>query len=524
MNSDPPGTRAGGRSASASPASSDSALPARARFAPSPTGRLHIGGARTALYDYLLARQTRGQFLLRIEDTDRKRLIPGAEEEQREALQWLGLAWDEGPDVGGPVGPYRQSERTEIYHEHAQMLLHSGNAYACFCTTERLAQVRQELQQKKLPPRYDGKCRDLPAAEVQTRLANGEGHVIRFRTPREGTTTAVDLLRGPITVENSSLDDYILLKSDGMPVYHLAALVDDRQMKVSHVLRSSEWLPTFPLHVLIHQAFGWEQPVWVHLSVFLNPSGKGKMSKRSAGEAKAGAKSIHVLDLKSAGYLPEAVLNWLALMGWSLDDHTEVFTLADLIQVFSLDRLNPSPAAVNFSKLDHFNGIHIRTLSLDELARRLAPFFDAAGLVASQEQLRWIAPLVQERIRTLEEAVEIAGFFFRAEVSPEPGALVPKGLTPSLAQQALERALEAVRSSPDLAIVPLEARLRQEAAALGIEAGQLFGVLRAAVTGQIVSPPLLPSMQILGKDIVVRRIEQAIGILALPSGSPRLPS
>jgi glutamyl-tRNA synthetase len=485
---------------------------------------LHIGGARTALYDFLLARQTQGQFLLRIEDTDRRRLIPGAEEEQREALQWLGLAWDEGPDVGGPVGPYRQSERTGIYHEHAQLLIRQGNAYACFCTLERLAQVRQEQQKKKLPPRYDGRCRDLTAAEVQTRLMAGEGHVIRFRTPHEGTTTAVDLLRGPITVENSSLDDYILLKSDGMPVYHLAALVDDRLMKVTHVLRSSEWLPTFPLHVLIYQALGWEQPIWVHLSVFLNPSGKGKMSKRSAGEAKAGAISIHVLDLKAAGYLPEAVLNWVALMGWSLDDHTEVFTLPDLIQAFSLGSLKASPAAVNFSKLDHFNGIHIRALPLDELARRLASFFEAAGLEAPQDQLRRIAPLVQERIRTLEEAVEIAGFFFRDEVSPEPGALVPKGLTPTQSQQALERSLESIRSSKDLDLEPLEARLRQEAAALGLEAGQLFGVLRAAVTGQTVSPPLLPSLGVLGKDIVVRRIEQAIGMLSLPSGSIQLPS
>ncbi|MEX0787553.1 MAG: glutamate--tRNA ligase [Anaerolineales bacterium] len=513
MNPAPPGPPANGP---ALPASNASTSPARSRFAPSPTGRLHIGGARTALYDFLLARQTQGQFLLRIEDTDRKRLVPGAEEEQREALEWLGLAWDEGPDVGGPVGPYRQSERTQIYHEHAQLLVRGGNAYACFCTPDRLAQVRQEQQKKKLPPRYDGRCRDLPAAEVHARLASGEGHVIRFRTPREGTTTAVDLLRGPITVENASLDDYILLKSDGLPVYHLAALVDDRLMGITHVLRSSEWLPTFPLHVLIYQAFGWEQPVWVHLSIFLNPSGKGKMSKRGAGETVAGAMSIQVLDLRAAGYLPEAVINWIALMGWSLDDHTEVFTLPELVQAFSIGRLNASPAAVNYSKLDHFNGIHIRTLSFDELAHRLSPFFAAAGLGTSQDQLRRIAPLVQERIRTLEEAVEIAGFFFRDDFTPTPAALVPKGLTPSASQRALERALEAIRSLGDLEFEPLEARLRREAADLELEPGQLFSVLRIAVTGQAVSPPLLPSMQVLGVDIVVRRIERAIGILTLP--------
>jgi glutamyl-tRNA synthetase len=299
--------------------------PARTRFAPSPTGRTHIGGARTALYDYLLARQTGGKFVLRIEDTDAKRLVPGAEQEIMDSLRWLGLEWDEGPDVGGPFGPYRQSERKPVYHQHAQALLASGHAYTCFCSPERLAQMRQDQQKRKQPPRYDGRCRDLAPQEARSRLDQGESAVVRFRTPREGTTTAVDLLRGPITVENSTIDDYVLLKSDGLPVYHLAVVVDDHLMEITHAVRGSEWLPTFPLHVLVARALGWTEPVWVHLSIFLNPSGKGKMSKRHAVDPKGGALSIYPLDLRDLGYLPEGVINWLALMGWSYD-HTEIFT------------------------------------------------------------------------------------------------------------------------------------------------------------------------------------------------------
>jgi glutamyl-tRNA synthetase len=491
--------------------------PARVRFAPSPTGRLHIGGARTALYDFLLARQTGGQFILRIEDTDRRRLVPGAEAEIFDGLRWLGLEWDEGPDVGGPAGPYRQSERTALYREHADLLIREGHAYPCFCTSERLAQVRQEQQKRKQPPRYDGRCRVLSPSESGSRVEAGESHVVRFRTPHEGSTTAVDLLRGPITVQNASLDDYILLKSDGMPVYHLAALVDDRLMGITHVLRSSEWLPTFPLHVLIYQAFGWDQPVWVHLSVFLNPTGKGKMSKRAMVEAKDGAGSIYVLDLKATGYLPEAIVNWIVLMGWSFDDRTEVFSMDELVRGFSLPRLNPSPAAVNFSKLDHFNGVHIRSLAAEDLGRRLAPFFAAAGLSVRDRDLARIVPLLQERIRTLEEAVEIGGFFFRSDVSPEPASLVGKGMTAEASRQAVEQARQAIASMPALEAEATEARLRALAGDLGLEAGQLFGILRAAVTGQTVSPPLTETMAIIGNDAVHARLDRAIQILSAAS-------
>ena len=482
-----------------------SASPARARFAPSPTGRFHIGGARTALYDFLLARQTGGQFILRIEDTDQKRFDPSAERELMDSLRWLGIEWDEGPDVGGPCGPYRQSERKAIYQRYAAELVQRGHAYTCFCSSERLAQMRQEQQKRKQPPRYDGTCRSLAPAETRKRIDAGEPYVVRMRTPREGKTTAEDLIRGPITVENADLDDYILLKSDGLALYHLAAMVDDREMAITHVLRSSEWLPTFPLHVLIYRAFEWPQPVWVHLSVFLNPSGKGKMSKRHAVDAKGGVASIFPLDMRADGYLPEAVINWLALMGWSYDDHTEVFDLQSLVEKFSLAKLTPSPAAVNYSKLDHFNGLYIRALPDDELARRVAPFFAQAGLKAEADQLRRLAPLIRERIRTLEESIELAGFFFRDDVAPADEFLPGKDLTSLQAAQALRRA-RAVIAAAAAMDEALEASLRALAEELGLSAGGLFGLLRLAVTGQTVSPPLLESMAIIGQPTVLERV------------------
>jgi len=493
-------------------------VPARVRFAPSPTGRFHIGGARTALYDFLLARKTGGQFILRIEDTDRKRLVEGAEKEIMDSLRWLGLNWDEGPDIGGPFGPYRQSERGNVYREYAEELNERGSAYYCFCTPQRLSDVRQLQQKRKQPPRYDGLCRRIPKAEAGARREAGEASVVRFKMPPDGATTAHDLLRGPITVENASLDDFILLKSDGLPVYHLAAMVDDHLMRISHVLRSSEWLPTFPLHVLIYRAFGWEEPAWVHLSVFLSPSGKGKMSKRDMVDPKEGVRSIYTLDLRDLGYLPEAVVNWMALMGWSYDDRTELFSLAELLASFSLDRLNPSAAAVNFGKLDHFNGLYMRGLRTEDLSSRLRPFFEAAGLQANSGLVARITPLIQERIRTLDEAPEIAGFFFRPSVSPSPQELVGERLNPEQSWQAAARALAVLTEVQTLRREELEPKLRRAAEEMGLTAGQFFGILRVAVTGQRVSPPLIESMEILGKDVVLHRVRQAIALLqSLPT-------
>jgi len=488
--------------------------PARVRFAPSPTGHLHLGGARTALYDYLLARQTGGQFILRIEDTDRKRFVPGAEEEIYASLRWLGIEWDEGPDVGGEYGPYRQSERKEIYQRHAQQLIDKGHAFTCFCTPERLERVRQEQQKRKEPPHYDGTCRNLPNEEVQARIAAGEPHVVRFKTPQEGSTTVTDLLRGDITVENRTLDDYILVKSDGLALYHLAAAVDDHLMKITHVIRGSEWLPTFPLHGLIHRAFGWQEPIWVHLSVFLKPSGKGKMSKRERADLVKDGYSFFIKDLPGLGYVPEAVVNWIALMGWSYDDHTEFFNLPDLVEKFSLAKLNPSPAAINYTKFDHFNGLHIRALTLSDLAQRMKPYFIAQGYHPDDSTLLKIAPILQERLQGMDDAPELAGFFFKGEIKPQPEELIIKDLTVNESANLAKQILAILEPMPDMKLETAEPPMRELVERSGLKAGQVFGLMRIAITGQKVSPPLFESMEIVGKDKVIRRMRQAVEMLS----------
>ena len=487
--------------------------PARVRFAPSPTGRVHIGSGRTALYNYLLARQTGGQFILRLEDTDQKRYISESEQEIIDGLHWLGLQWDEGFDIGGPHAPYRQSERKAIYQEYAEKLLASGHAFRCFCTPERLDAVRKQQQANKQQPRYDGQCRHLSEADVKTRIAAGEPHVIRFKMPAEGSITVHDHLRGDITVQNNQLDDYVLVKSDGLAVYHLAAMVDDHLMCITHVFRTEEWLPTFPLHVHIYNAFGWEQPVWIHPSVFLKPSGKGKMSKRDTEAMALDGQSIFLTDLKDLGYIPEAVVNWIALMGWSYDDKTEIFTMPDLIEKFDIDKLNPSPAAINFDKFDHFNGVHIRMLTPDDLAMRVKPFFVKAGYTPDDETLKQIAPIIQERIPALDEAPNMAGFFFKDAVTPTLEDLIPKKTTPEQALAVAQRALDILESLSAFTHDHADPPLRALADELGLKAGQVFGVLRVAVTGQTVSPPLFESMAIIGREKVLARVRAAVEIL-----------
>jgi len=481
----------------------------RVRFAPSPTGRTHLGSGRTALYNFLLARQTGGKFILRIEDTDQKRFVPGAEEELIDSLHWLGIWWDEGPDVGGPFGPYRQSERRDIYQKYASQLISEGHAYYCFC------EQTEDQQDPKRSRKHRDVCptREMPLGQTQARVAAGESHVIRFKMPVEGSVTAMDALRGPITVENNTLDDYILVKSDGLPVYHLAVVIDDHLMEISHVFRTSEWLPTFPLHVHIYEAFGWDQPIWIHPSIFLKPDGKGKMSKRDTAAMAEDGQSIFLGDMQELGYLPEAVVNWAVLMGWSYDDRTEFFTMPDLIEKFSIEKLNPSPAAINFSKLDHFNGLHIRNLEVDDLAKRLLPFFQKAGLPADLETVRKIAPILQVRLETLDEAVEKAGFFFEEDVHPDPETLVAKKMTAAESADVAQKAYELLSGLPEITHETAEAPMRSLAEQLGIKPGQLFGIIRVAVTGQSVSPPLFESMEIIGRQKSLERIQNGIAIL-----------
>jgi glutamyl-tRNA synthetase len=487
--------------------------PVRVRFAPSPTGHMHLGSGRTALYNYLIARKTGGTFILRIEDTDQKRYVADAEQELIDGLHWLGIQWDEGPDTGGPNAPYRQSERKEIYQKYARQLIESGHAFYCFCTPERLAKVREGQQSRKESTHYDGTCREIPLAEAEQRIAAGEKHVIRFKTPKEGKTIVRDLLRGEITTENRQLDDYVLVKSDGLALYHLAAMCDDHEMQITHVIRGSEWLPTLPLHALIIRAFGWHEPIFVHLSIFLKPSGKGKMSKRERSELTNDGHSFFIKELEALGYLPEAVVNWIALMGWSYDDHTEFFKIADLIEKFSLEKLTPAPAAINYSKFDYFNGLHIRDLPFEDLAQRMKPFFVANGLPADDATLVKIAPLVIERLTTLDDAVEVAGFFFREEVEPAGSDLVAKGLTPEQSAEVARKILESLRECASVAHSEVEPPMRALVETLALSPGQVFGILRVAVTGQKVSPPLFESMEIIGRDKVLRRVERAVELL-----------
>jgi len=486
--------------------------PARTRMAPSPTGHMHLGTARTALYDYLLSQRTGGQFILRIEDTDMKRTVPGAEQEIIDGIRWLGLEYNEGPDIGGPYGPYRQSERFEIYQAHWKILVDKGHAYPCFCTSERLEKVRQFQMKHKEPVRYDGTCRRLAPGEAARRIAAGEKYTVRFKTPREGATTGYDLLRGNITIQNENIDDYVIVKSDGWPTYHLAAMVDDHLMQITHVLRGSEWLGTFPLHVNIVRAFGWEEPQWVHLSVFLKPSGKGKMSKRESAEALKDGYSIFVKDMHELGFIPEGVLNWIVLMGWGVAEG-DVLTLDDMVQKFSLDNLNASPAAINFAKLDHFNGTHIRLLAEDELAARVKPFLQKAGYQVDDGLLLKIIPLIRERMVTLDDSVSFAGWFFKDTVTPDPADLIGKNLTAAKSADIVRRATGILAALPVLTRESAEPPMRALVEELGLSANQVFGILRAAVTGQTVSPPLFESMEIVGKQRVLERLEQAIRIL-----------
>ncbi|MEO8458188.1 MAG: glutamate--tRNA ligase, partial [Chloroflexota bacterium] len=380
--------------------------PVRTRYAPSPTGEPHLGNIRTALYDYLLARRYGGQFILRIEDTDQQRYVEGGVEALFSALRWLGLDWDEGPDLDGPRGehgPYIQSERLELYRTYADRLIAEDHAYYCYCSPERLDEMRKAQQARKEPPRYDGRCRNLTPEERDKSEASGVTPVVRFKTPLTGDTVAYDVLRGAVSFQNATLDDFVIMKSDGFPTYHLASVIDDHLMEISHVIRGDEWLPSAPKHFLIYQAFGWDPPLFAHASRILGPD-KTKLSKRH------GAHSV--LEYREQGYLPDALVNFLALLGWGLDDHTEIMSREMLIENFDVDRLLPNPAMFNAEKLLWMNGMYIRQMPVEELAAAVRPWLeDAVGRV-DEGLLLQIIPIVQERIRLLPDIVEIADFFF----------------------------------------------------------------------------------------------------------------
>ena len=516
----------------------------RVRYAPSPTGDPHVGNIRSALFNWLYARHTGGTFIVRIEDTDQARLVPGSLDAILDALRWLGLDWDEGPGSETPYGPYVQSERLALYAEHAERLLSEGKAYRCYCTPERLDAVRKQRQKERKPTGYDRRCREPEGAE-QARRENPAPPVVRFRMPTEGSITVDDFVRGEVTFDVSLLDDFVLLKSDGYPTYHLANVVDDHLMEITHVMRAEEWLPSAPRHKLLYEAFGYEMPELVHLPLILGPD-RSKLSKRH------GAASV--LEFRDMGYLPEAMFNFLALLGWSLDETSEVFSKDELVRHFTPERILANPAVFNIEKLDWFNGLYIRQMSDEALADALMPWLQNANQnrqldlpfkssAVDRDYLSSIVPLERERLKRLSDAPEMLSFFFEERLDYDASLLVPKGLDANQTYNLLEDALIVAERIDPWTVSILESAYRTLAQRLGpfassfettsdiaaffmpaehymerygqvdIETGPLFRAIRVAVTGRTAAPPLFDTLSVLGKERCVSRLAHAVEVL-----------
>ena len=466
------------------------------RFAPSPTGALHIGSVRTILYNFLFARQRDGTLILRVEDTDQDRLVPGAIDSIYQGLHWLGITWHEGPQEGGPYAPYVQSERLPLYQEQAQELIEKGAAYFCFCSKERLAALRAEQEARKEPTRYDRHCRSIPPDEASER-AKTEPHVIRLKAPDEGTLAIDDLVHGHIEWQADTIEDQVLLKSDGFPTYHLAVVIDDHVMEISHIMRGDEWVASVPKHLLIYRAFGWDVPPMAHVPSVLGPDGK-KLSKRHGSTA--------VSQFRDDGYLPEALINYLALVGWSPGTEEEVFAMDDLIRVWKIEQVQSAGGKWDKERLDFFNGLWIRRLSVDELVRRLEPFVPAEW---DREVLKKIAPHIQERMKTLKDAQEQIRFLFTDDIGYEKGLLIPKKSDRATTVQVLARARAVLGELAPFVAATIQPALEGLAAELGWSKGELNGVVRMAITGRKVGPPLYESLEVLGKPKSLERIEKA---------------
>lgn len=458
----------------------------RTRIAPSPTGIAHLGTAYIAMRNLALARQAKGQFLIRIEDTDRERYVEGAVEVIFEAMKWLGYTHDEGPDIGGTHAPYTQSERLPIYRDYALELIKKGHAYYCFCNKERLEQVRESQLAAKQLPRYDGHCRNLTSAEIEANLASSLPHVIRLAVPKEGTTICHDPIRGDVSFENSGLDDQVLIKSDGYPTYHLAVVVDDHLMEITHVVRGEEWLSSTPKHLLLYQAFGWDAPIFAHLPVIRNKD-KSKMSKRK--------NDVSILSHRERGYLPEALNNFMALMGWSHPEGKEIFSLQEFLQVFSLDRVTKTAPIYDLDKLNYYNGYYIRSLVDSELITRLN-----AGFIPSDcpsQLVPQLIPLIKERMVTLKDFESLTSFFYRnpdkTNFTPEEGEYV--------------KLASSILTTCEWSKEGIETSLVESVKAKGWKNGPFFAAMRMAITGKKVSPPLTESMLILGRDAVLERLQ-----------------
>lgn len=515
----------------------------RVRYAPSPTGMQHIGGVRTALFNYLYARSKGGKFILRLEDTDRTRFDEKYVANLYDTMAWLGIEWDEGGSKGGEFGPYVQSERFELYKEYAQKLIENGEAYYCFCDAERLDRIRKIQTENKMAPGYDRNCRHL-TEEVKANLAAGKPYVIRLKVPMEGTTVFHDHILGDIEWKNEDISpDPVLLKSDGFPTYHLANIVDDHMMKISHVMRAQEWIPSTPLHVQMYKSFGWEHPEFCHLPMVNGQDGK-KLSKRHG--------STSVNEFRARGYLPQAIVNYVAMLGCSYEEGKEFYTLEELAKAFKLEHLNKAPAVFDYKKLEYYNGNYIRMLSDEELYKWTLPFITGTGDAALEinpenpqpapkvgpeysgialgedgepvcvdksmnmssaevkAKLMGLMPLIKERLKYLTDAAEMVHFLFTEPAVPPVDQIVPKKLDAAKTKEVLEKSKEFVKALPGLEHEAQEELAKKMAEEMGIKLGDFMMPIRMAVTGSRVSPPLMGSILILGVEKSIERIERTL--------------
>ena len=472
----------------------------RVRFAPSPTGYLHVGGLRTALYNYLFAEHFGGKFILRIEDTDQSRKVEGAVENLIETLKWSGIEYDEGPGCDGGCGPYIQSQRLELYRKYAQELISKNKAYHCFCTSERLQKVRKEQLAAKLSPSYDRHCRNVSREEAERRVAAGEQYVIRMKIPLEGELSFDDVIRGKVTISHKIIDDQVLIKSDGFPTYHLAVVVDDHLMGITHVIRGEEWLSSVPKHILLYNYFGWELPVLAHLPLLLNPD-KSKLSKRQG--------DVAVEDYCAKGYLKEAIVNFIAFLGWNPGDEREIFFLKQLIQEFTLERVGKSGAVFNIEKLNWLNQQHIKLKSNEELAQLIKPDLQSAQLAdLDNGYILKVIGLLKERLSFPKDFIEMSRYFFRDPESFDEMGL-KKYWEPETNSQ-LKLLTDRFEALLEFSHASIETTLRQLAEELQIKPTKLIHPTRLALSGRTIGPGLFETIELLGKETVVRRLRHAI--------------
>jgi len=483
----------------------------RVRYAPSPTGLQHIGGVRTALFNYFFARSRGGAFILRVEDTDRERYHEEALQDLYDTFAWLGIEWDEGPDKGGAFGPYVQSERFDLYKGYAEQLVDSGHAYYCYCSSERLEALRAEQKQNKKSQGYDRHCRNLTPEQRAEYESRGIKPVVRFKVPLEGTTVFSDILLGEMKKKNKDIPpDPVLLKSDGFPTYHLANVVDDHMMEISHIMRAQEWIPSGPLHVLLYQAFGWEVPLYCHLPMVMGKDGQ-KLSKRH------GATSV--IEFRRQGYLPEALINYISLLGWAYDDKREFFTREELEQLFSLEKLNKAPAVFDYRKLEWFNGQYIREKGDAELTAEIIPYLKKDGIVDDpptddqQTVIRRMIPLMKERLHLLKDISELSRFLLQ-EIGPcDLEDVIPKKLDAAKTLEILKEGRMLIAAFEENGEEKTEELLREKAEELQVKLGAMLMPVRVAITGTRTSPPLFGSIRLLGTEKTLERIDRVISQL-----------